>query len=301
MAIETARPQITKLLDNDTLSRLGRMRVNTRRHLTSRGRGEHLHGKGGSSVEFADFRNYVPGDDLRYLDWNIFSRLHRPYLELYHLEEQMHVVILVDASSSMLFEGKLDRAKQLAAAFGIMGLFNIERVSVWACHSMERRPYCLTPCTGRVSMRRVLRFVEDIEGGGDLSVEGAVDHVLQYHRGRGAAILLSDFLTFGDVQRAANRLFSAGLEIFGVQILSPAEIDPQVTGDLRLVDSETAGTLDVTAAGDLLGIYQEHRAGFEAELEGMCRQRGGRFIALNCADPLEWVLFDLLKRKGWVQ
>ena len=127
----TKQAQLSTLLDNQTLARLERMRLNPTRRLTVRSRGEHLSGKGGTSTEFTDYRDYVAGDDVKAVDWNIFSRLHRPYVKLYRHEEEMHVVSIVDASSSMQFDGKFERARQLAAAFGLMGLMNVERVSTF--------------------------------------------------------------------------------------------------------------------------------------------------------------------------
>ena len=121
MELTSSKSQYTSLFENDILSRLERLRVNPRRRRTNRSRGEHLSGKGGTSTEFSDYRDYVEGDDVRNVDWNIFARINRPYVKIYQHEEEMHVVILIDASSSMMFEGKLDRAKQLAAAFGVMG------------------------------------------------------------------------------------------------------------------------------------------------------------------------------------
>ena len=98
--------QITSLLSNRDLDRLARLRINANRRLTNRARGEHLAAKGGSSTEFCDFRDYSPGDDVRFVDWNIFARINRPYLKQFHMEEEMHVVLLVDASSSMMFEAR---------------------------------------------------------------------------------------------------------------------------------------------------------------------------------------------------
>ena len=95
--------QLTTLLDNQVLTRLERLRLQPNRRKTNRTQGEHASGKGGSSTEFADFRNYVPGDDVRFVDWNIFARLNRPYMKLYQYEEVMHVAILVDGSTSMNF------------------------------------------------------------------------------------------------------------------------------------------------------------------------------------------------------
>lgn len=301
MEISPQQAQLTSLLPNDVLARLERLRLNPTRRLTNRSRGEHLSGKGGTSNDFADYRNYVPGDDVRYVDWNIFSRLHRPFLKQYSHEEEMHVVILVDASSSMLFEGKFERARQLAAAFGVMGLMNAERVSVYACNRRQQPPAMFRPHTGRASMNPLFEFLEQLEGGGDFPIDQAVETVLKQHRGRGIAVVLSDFLTMGNLQRPFNLLFSAGLEVFAVQILSPIELDPELAGDLRFIDSETQQTLDVSSAGELLGIYHEHRLALEQSLSLLCRQRSGHFLSVSSKDALEWILFDLLRRRGWVQ
>jgi uncharacterized protein (DUF58 family) len=301
MDVVSSTTQFTKLLDNATLSRLERLRLAPRRRLTNRSRGEHQSGKGGTSTEFVDYRDYSPGDDMRYVDWNIFSRLERPFVKLYRHEEEMHVVLLVDASSSMQFDDKFERARQLAAALGLMGLMNVERVSAYSCNHLGKEPLLMPPCTGRVSRRRLFDFLETIPAGGDFPIDQAIDAVLRRHRGRGIAVIVSDFLTFGDFQRPLNRLFSAGLEIFAIQILSPTELNPDVTGDIRFVDCENGHTLDVSSAGDLLGIYQEHRLALEEELAILCRQRNGRFLSISSRDPLEWVLFDLLRRKGWVR
>ena len=297
----TAAAKFTSLMDNATLARVERMRLLPRRRLTNRSRGEHLAGKGGTSTEFNDYRDYAAGDDMRYVDWNIFSRLNRPYVKLYRHEEEMHVVVLLDASRSMQFDDKFTRARQLAAAFAIMGLMNSEKVSLYACQHLGQMPVFLPPCTGRTSFRRVFNFLEDIPTGGEYPVELAVDEVLKQHRGRGVAILLSDFLTFGDLDRPLNRLFSAGLEVFAVQLLGPMELSPEVAGDLRFVDSETSRTLDITSAGDLLGLYHEYLGGLQAGLSQACRQRSGRYLCINSQTPLETILFDVLRRNGWAR
>ena len=292
---------LTQLLPNETLARLERMRLQPVRRLSNPSRGEHLSGKGGASTEFVDYRDYTPGDDVRYVDWNIFSRLNRPYVKLYRHEEEMHVVLLVDASASMRFGGKLERAKQFAAAFGVCALLGVERVSAYSCHHAGTEPSLLPPTTGRASLRRLLSFLERIEPGGEYPFEQAVGDVLGRHRGRGVAVLVSDFLTFGDLPAAFNRLNAAGLEPWAVQVLAPEELEPDLAGDVRLVDSENGAVLDVTRAGDLLDLYREHLDGLEGELYTLCRQRGGRFLRAASDEPLDTVLFDTLRRRGWLR
>ena len=292
--------QLTSLFSNSTLNRIERMRLNPLRRLTNRSRGENLAGKGGSSTDFADYRDYATGDDMRYVDWNIFARLRRPYIKQFLHEEELHVVIMVDASSSMLFDDKLLKDRQLAAAFGIMGLLNVERVSVYGLHQQDGKSWMLPPGTGRTRIRALLEFLENLEGGGDVPVEKAIETMLRFHRGRGVAILLSDFLTFSNLSRSMNLLFSTGLEVWGLQILGESEISPNLEGDLRFVDSETGETLDVTNAGELLSLYHEHRVWQEEMLHQQCRSRNGRFTSVDSSMTLESVLFDVLCRQGWV-
>lgn len=301
MEILTPRPQLTSLLSNSVLDRLQRMRIRPVGRRTSRSRGEHLSGKGGTSTEFCDYRDYVPGDDTRFVDWNIFARLQRPYLKQFHKEEERHVVLLIDASASMRFDGKLELGKQLAAAFGVMGLLNNERVSAYASHQANDAPDRLPPCRGRASMRSVFQFIESVEGRGDAPLERAAELLLRHHSGKGVCVILSDFLTFGDLKRGFNLLYSAGLEPFGIQILSPREMDPELTSDLRLVDSETQETLDISSSADLLNLYQEYRQALEQELALLCRRRSGQFLAVSSTTPAEAVLFDQLRRRGWIE
>ena len=296
----TDRPQLTALLSNAMLDRLERLRLVTRLRRANRSRGEHLAGKGGASTEFCDYRDYAPGDDTRFVDWNIFSRLHRPYLKQFHHEEERSVALLVDASASMRFEQKLERARQLAAAFGMMGLLSQERLSAYASHQAGEAPERLPPCRGRASLRRLFAFIESIDGGGDAPLERAVEMLLKYHRGRGVCVVLSDFLTFGDLKRGFNSLHAAGLEPWGIQILGPGEIEPDLTGDVRLVDAETRDTLDVSSAADLMAMYREYRVGWQDELARLCQRRSGRFVSISSAEPVETVLLDQLRRQGWI-
>ena len=297
---ETAT-QFTSLLSNDVLARVERLRINPHRRRTNHSRGEHQFGKGGTSTEFADYRDYVPGDDVRYVDWNIFARTNEPFLKQFKQEQEMHVMLLVDGSRSMQFEGKFDLARRLAAAFGVMALTGGERVSAYGCSDRSEKVALLPPCRGRSSLRKLLSFLEGLSGGGDFPIESAVEEALKRHTGKGVCVVVSDFLTSGDLTRAFNRLHSAGLEIFALQILGPSEIEPDLTGDLRFVDSETRRTLDVSSVGELLELYHDHRRGLSDHVGNLSRQRSGRFLSLNSEDEVESVLFEQLLRQGWIR
>jgi uncharacterized protein (DUF58 family) len=293
-----ASAQITSLLTNQDLDRLARLRLNANRRFTNRARGEHLAAKGGTSTEFCDFRDYSPGDDARFVDWNIFARINRPYLKQFHMEEEMHVVLLLDASTSMDFEGKFDLAKRFAAAFGMLGLRGSEKVSAYIAGTGSGAS--LRPCTGRSAAGKLFTFLEGVFAGGSQPIDAGIESLLHQHRGRGVVIVLSDFLTAGDLRRSLNLLHTAGLEIFALQLLAPSEMNPEVTGDFRLVDSEQGATLDISNAADLLALYQEYRAAHEARLQALCQQRAGRFLSVSAAEPFERLFFEVLRKKGWV-
>ena len=295
------KSQLTSLLSNETLARVERMRLRPNRRLTNRTRGEHSVGTGGTSIDFSDYRDYVAGDDIRYVDWNIFSRLQKPYLKLYAHEEELHVVVLLDSSLSMQSEEKFERAKQLAAAFSTMALLGTERVSLFAGNDPPNSQSQLRNCFGRSATRQIFEFLEPQTSGGSATIDESIAAALRTHRGRGIAVVLSDFLTTGDVSRSFNLLNSAGLEIFAVQILGPQEIAPDLTGDVRLVDCETQRTLDVSSARDLLDLYHEHRTAQQNFLASQCRRRNGRFESVSSAETLETILFEKLLRRGWIR
>ncbi|MBA4030290.1 MAG: DUF58 domain-containing protein [Planctomyces sp.] len=293
--------QLTAILENSSLAKAEQLRLAPRFRKTNRMRGEHLAGRGGSSTEFEDFRDYSPGDDTRYVDWNIFARLHRPYLKLYRHEEEMHIVLIIDASASMKFGEKFERARQLAALFAVMGLMNMEPVSIFALGSRNEATHQIKRLRGRTSFRKLFEFLENITPGGDAEIDYTIDAALRQHAGRGVVICLSDFLTFGRLDHAMSRLFGAGLEPWAIQLLSAEEYEPTLEQDARFVDSETGDTLDITAGGDLMGIYQQYRQALERELETVCRQRGGRALSFSSAQSVQQIMFETLRRKGWIR
>lgn len=292
---------VTSLFPNTLLARAERLRLMPHRRRTNRTQGEHHTGKGGTSTEFSDYRDYVEGDDVRFIDWNIFSRLNEPYLKLYQHEEEMRVVCIIDASDSMNFEGKFDLARQLAAVFSTVALASREKASAYVCGREDQPPVALPACTGRASRGKVLKFYEGLSAGGTMPMERAIDEALKRHTGKGIAVLLSDFLTFGSVEASLNRLHASGLEPFGVQILSPSELDPEIEEDVRFVDMEYQQTLDVSAMKDLLAMYHEQRWMLEQRLSSACRQRGGRFVSVGSDEPVERIVIDRLIRGGWLR
>ena len=281
------------------LQRLERMRLVSARRNTSRVRGEHLTGRSGSSNEFSDYRNYVAGDDTRFVDWNAFARLRRPYMKLYREEDEMSVVLLIDASKSMAEHDKFTRAQQLALAFAIMALYGGERLSAYAITGSGGAHW--KPARGRGQIAKFAHFLETLNSDGEASIEACAETAMRYHSGRGLVIVLSDFLTQGDLKKMFNRLFSQGLEIMATQILSGVELNPELTGDARLVDCETSEVLDVSANSYLMQLYHEHLSDLRELLGSLAKSRGGRYLSFCADDRIEEMLFGQALRAGWLK
>ncbi len=290
--------RVTPLLSNETLAALERLRFNPLAGKSSRRRGERLAGRGGSNTEFSDYRDYAPGDDTRFIDWNVYSRLRRPYMKIFKLEEEVDVLLLLDASASMDFDAKFERARSLAAALGAVALFGNLRLSLRVLGREPGSKDFLPPCRGRAALKGLFRFLEGLSAGGQVPLEFGVEDALRRHKGRGISVLLSDFMSFGDLKRPFNSLFSAGLEIYALQMLSPVELDPDLTGDLRLVDSESGAALDISSAGELLDIYHERKAAQAELLLELSRSRQGRFMTFSSELSVDAVVFGPLLKSG---
>ncbi len=192
------------LLEGALVHRLERMRLRPRVLKTTTARGERLAGKGGASTDFADYRDSVAGDDLRAVDWNAFVRLRRPYLKTFRREEDRHFVILIDASRSMAFEGKLLAAKRLASALAVCAMAATDRVSIWAAGAVAG-DRVVAPVRGRGALGRVLAAIASVpdETKGK-SLEDAVAAVTARHQGRGSALVISDFLCDAEPRGASS-------------------------------------------------------------------------------------------------
>jgi len=293
----TDRSALTSLLTNEQIARAGRLRLAGSRRFTSRRRGEVRARQAGRSVEFKDYKDYVEGDDIRFLDWNIFARLRKPYVRMFHDEEDVSVALVIDASASMGFEDKLQRTLQLAAMLGIMTLLGGERLVPWV---LGDRPKRLQVARGRRGMGPLFRQLEAVEPGGTAALEDGLRDVLLRHQGRGITVVLSDFLTAGDMGPVFNLANGRGQEVMALQMLGPSEWEPDLDEDLRLADCETGATLDVSGGGHLIDIYRQHRDEFLLRLRGQCTGRGGQYLCVTSDESANRICFDRMRRRGWL-
>jgi uncharacterized protein (DUF58 family) len=293
--------QSQPLLDPQFLARLEQLELVSRKIFLGRMKGERRSKRKGQSVEFADYRNYVIGDDLRHLDWNLFARLDRLFIRLFMEEEDLHVYILVDNSLSMDFGNptKLRYAKQIAAALGFVGLVNADRVVVEAFN--DRLTQSMPAARGRRSVWRLMDFLQKLEPAGPSDLKRALRTFSLKCSGKGIVILLSDFMDKGGYEEALRYLIARQLDIYVIHILSQEEIEPDVVGDLRLTDIEDDDVAEITVTGPLLKRYKQNLAAYRAALQEFCTRRGVAYLFTSNQVPFERLVLSYLRQRGLVR
>lgn len=288
------------LITPELLRRLEQFQLLAQRRAKSSARGERRSKARGQSVEFADHRNYVAGDDFRYLDWNLYGRLDRLFLKLYEEERELPVTIFLDASESMTFgePRKFDFARQIAAAVGYVALCGFDRVSVRVFPEVESEAAvrgALRAVRGRKSSLQFFQNLNQITAQGTAALNEALRRGALMARQAGVAIVLSDFLDPAGYEPGLAALVGRGFQVSAVQILAPEEVNPTTFGDLRLIDSETGAMQEVTFGKFRLAAYQQTVRNFSQRLREYCSARGINFFNTTSDAPLEKLLLKQLR------
>src|SRR5947209_8886254 len=296
-----ADTQVQPLLDPDFLARLEQLELVSRKIFLGRLKGARRSTRKGQSVEFADYRNYVIGDDLRFLDWNLYARLDRLFIRLFMEEEDLHVYLLVDNSLSMNFgtPTKLHYARQVAAALAFIGLVNLDRVVIRAFN--DRLTQSLPAARGRRSLWRVLDFLQKIEAAGPSDLRRALRTFSLKCSGKGIVVLLSDFMDKGGYEDALRYLVARQLDCYAIHILSQEEIEPEIVGDLKLVDVEDEDVAEVTVSAPLLKRYKQNLAAYRAALHEFCTRRGIAYLFTSNQVPFDRLVLSYLRQRGLVR
>lgn len=276
------------------------LRLAPRRAFHGRIRGERLTRRRGVSIEFADYREYAEGDDLRHLDWNVLARLQHPVIKTYQDEEDLAVYLLVDVSASMRFgePNKARLAQDAAAALAYVALCGQDAVIPVAVGG-PRQP--LVTYRGRAAYARVAAWLETagtLDGAMGLST--ALREFARQNARPGLLVVLSDGLD----PTASNELRvlgGRGFEVSLIQILAPEELDPDLEGDLRLLDAESGAPVELTANRDALRAYAENLRAHNEGLEAACRRFGGRYHLVRSDIGLGALVRDHLRPGGWFQ
>ncbi|HVA51829.1 MAG TPA: DUF58 domain-containing protein [Pirellulales bacterium] len=289
------------LLSPELLAQLERLELVSRKVFRGRMKGERRSSRKGQSVEFADFRSYVHGDDLRFIDWNTYARLDRLFLKLYLEEEDLHFYALIDASTSMTFgePSKLQYAKQLAAALGFIGLVRSDRVKIETLGQPASKPGPVW--RGRRSLWRMLDHLEHLEAGEEVTLAQGVKNFCLRNSGKGIVVLISDLLDKHGFQDALRYLVARQMDAYLIHVLSPEEVDPDVKGDLRLIDCEDEDVAEITVSAPLLKRYKQTLAAFVDSAREFCNRRGMTYLLANTQVPVDQLISSYLRKRGLVR
>ena len=301
--LETS-PQPTEkppLLDAAFLRHLEQLGLLSKKIFLGKLKGERRSKKRGISIEFADYRDYSKGDDLRFLDWNIFGRLDRLFTKLFHEEEDLYLYILIDTSASMGF-GNPDKAwfaRRVAAALAYIALAGLDRVCLVGFSEAQYR--WLQPTRNRSRIWRIIDFLEQLPLGGETTLStGCRRFALQQARG-GMVILLSDLFDPTGYEEAFKHLLRNRNDLFVLQILSPQEIHPDLMGALRLIDLETAENVEISVTEELLSVYEHRLSAYQAEIKHFCSRYGIHYLPIPSDEPVERLLTDTFRRLGFIE
>ncbi len=288
---------LTDILPPELMRRLDALDVISRKMLQGKLQGERRSKRRGQSVEFAEHRPYVAGDDLRFIDWNIYARLDRLFCKLFleDLDLTVHVMLDVSASSGFGDPPKIRLMKQLAAALGYVALVNNNRATLTA--------YADGPVARAAELRgrsRVQRMVKLL---GEVAPDGASNFTKTCRHAAasgppGVAIVISDFLYKEGYAEGLRALIGRGFDLYALQVLSPQEIDPPLEGDLRLLDVEDGERTEITLNAELMRLYRRNLAEWCAELERFCTRRGAVCLRTRSDEPVEKLVLRQLRRRG---
>lgn len=290
-----------ELLDPEFLAKLDQLSLISRKIFAGKMRGERISKRRGESAEFADYRNYTIGDDLRFLDWNIYARLEKLFIKLFLQEEDLHVSILVDTSKSMDWgtPHKGLYARRIAAAIAYIGLVNFDRVSVYAYSAGLQ--YELAGVRGRRLMFKVINFLQDIDYGGASNLTLAGKQFAIRHPQPGIVLILSDFFEKDGYEQGLRYLLGRRYDIYTVQVLSPDEVDPPLVGDLTLMDMEDDDKAEVTVSRALINRYKKNLEAYCTQLKEYCSRRGISYMFTETKVPFDQIVVSYFRRRGLIK
>jgi uncharacterized protein (DUF58 family) len=294
-------PDSGPLLDPDFLHKLEQLELVSRKIFVGRMKGERKSRRRGSSVEFAEHRTYTSGDDLRHIDWNVYGRLDKLFLKLFLEEEDLHVYTMLDTSMSMDFGSptKLRYGKQVAAALAFIGLVNHDRVLVDTFSA--RLEQGLHGIRGRSQMWRVVQYLDRLQPTGTSDLTAAAREFAIRHAGKGVVVVVSDFLDKRGYQEALRYLLARNMDIYVVHVLSQEEVNPELVGDLRLVDAEDGDFAEITMSAPLIKRYKDTLNAFVGGIKEWCTSRGITYIFTTNQFPFDKLILNYLRERGLVK
>ena len=292
------------ILNDAFFSRLETMSLELKADLRGFFGGKHLVRTYGQTVEFADYREYALGDDIRRIDWNLYSRFEKFFLKLFTDERQMHTQIFIDCSASMGKDmpRKAEYSVATAAALGYLSVHNMDKVSFNLIKG-DKIENGFGTIVGKKAFFNAINHLGDMEFDGESDIGNAVTSCHDMGSGDGLAIIISDFFTDSDWKKAVDFLCYKKKQVMLIQILTPNEIDPIYSGRVNLIDCEAGGMEDpknlkirINRANQQ--AYEMALHDMQEELRSFCASRGAEFISVSTDLPIEKMLFKELLKVG---
>lgn len=287
------------MFDAAFLRKLEHLRLVSTRAFAGRDRADRLSDKRGRGIEFADHRQYAPGDDIRHIDWKAYKRLNRLLLRLFDEEQDLPVYLFLDASRSMAADGKFDQARRLAAALCYLGLVHFDRVTILPFRGGLSRE--IAPGRGRGRIVQVFEALERIEADGGTDLGQSIRQFAARPFRRGLAIVLSDFLDPSGVEPGLKLLSSLGHDVFVVQVFAAKEREIVVRGEVRFVDAESGEHLDLDVTPGLARAYHDAWVGHTEAIAAFCRRFRVPYVRASAEDPFEDIVLRTFREGGFVQ
>lgn len=287
-----------KIFDAEFLKKLDTIVINVRMMMNTGSGGNRKSRSKGSSVEFSDFREYSLGDDFRRIDWNAYGRFDKLFVKLFMEEREAMVNIFVDSSRSMYFgEPKKSLAAiKLSGVLAYLALNNLDRVCV---NSLTGALVKQSPALNGCGMfQRCADFLESIQFDGITDLNSCIKK--KDFKGSGVSIVFSDFFTPGGIEDAVKYLLYKKQEVILVHLLAPEELSPDMEGQIRLLDSETGETRDISVSPALLKQYDKELNAFVNNISEFCSKMGAAYVQVSTAEPIEKIVFEEFTRAGIV-
>jgi uncharacterized protein (DUF58 family) len=289
------------LFDDEFQRKLEYLALVSRRVFSGRLRAERRTKKSGSGIEFADHRDYQPGDDFRYLDWNVYQRFEKLLVRLYEEEEDLAIYLVLDTSASMGFGTgeKLRYAKKVVAALAYVGLANLDRVSIVTTSDrvMERMP----ETRGKARIFKAFRFLRQVGAEGMTDLGDAMKTFVAQNKRRGLVVLVSDLYDPAGFERGLNVLRYNKFDTFLVHVVDPADARPKLHGDVLVYDCETGDEREVTVTSKVLERFRHAYAQYLAEVERFCATHQVPYVAASVQVPFDELILRVFRRGGFLR
>ncbi|MBX3080296.1 MAG: DUF58 domain-containing protein [Anaerolineae bacterium] len=296
-----------RIFDEKTLRKLNKLQIVAKHVRAGQMKGERRSVRRGTSIEFADYRNYARGDDLRRLDWNVYARLDRPFIKLFEEEEDLAVYLLLDASASMDWpregnpdEHKFTFAQRVIAGLAYISLGSGDRLFV-ASLGGKRRNAMWGPLRGRGYTLGMLDFIGGLEADSVVDLNTSMRDFAMRTTRPGLCIIVSDLMSATGYQDGLSALQARGHEVTLIHVLSPDEVTPALTGDLQLLDIETNATQDVSVDEGMRELYVKRLLTWRDEISGFCTKRGIHYATIETSTAWDELILFELRRLGVVK